>query len=278
MLRVRGSVHAVETRAQAMTTQLLDPIPIPGIFVLFAVVTLATFEVGFRIGRWWQDRMPGEQEGPTDMLVGSILALMAFLLAITMGMAADRFDARRGMVLTEANAIGATYLQASYLPDPQAEQMRVMLREYLPLRIASDDDVLVRANIRRSMDLHAEMWAITAGVVRSGHSPDLMSAFGDSVTELVGISESRIVAGLYARVPETVLLLLLVGSALSLGMVGYNAGLAKRRSVLSAVVMVVALGAVLTLVVDLDRPQDGFINVSQQPLLDVGQWIGAQPG
>jgi hypothetical protein len=38
--------------------------------------------------------------------------------------------------------------------------------------------------------------------------------------------------------------------------------------------MVIALGAVLTLVIDLDRPQEGFINVSQQPLLDVGQWIG----
>ena len=44
---------------------------------------------------------------------------------------------------------------------------------------------------------------------------------------LVAINETRIVAGLYARVPETVLLLLLllllllVGSALSLGMVGY---------------------------------------------------------
>lgn len=261
-----------------MTTQLLDPIPVLAVFVLFAVVTLLTFELGFRIGRWWQERMPGEQEGPTDMLVGSILALMAFLLAITMGMAADRFDARRGVVLSEANAIGVAYLQASYLPDPEAEQVRVLLREYLPLRIATDDRDQVQANLRRSRELHAQMWAITAEVARSGHSPDLMSTFGSSVTEIVSLNETRVVAGLYARVPETVLMLLLVGSALSLGMVGYNAGLARRRSVLSAVVMVIALGAVLTLVVDLDRPQDGFINVSQQPLLDVGTWMGAAPG
>jgi hypothetical protein len=256
-----------------MDANFLDAVPVVGVFLLFALVTLLCFEIGFRIGRWWQDRMPGEQEGPTDMLVGSILALMAFLLAVTMGMAADRFDARRGMVLTEANAIGATYLQASYLPDPQAEQMRELLREYLPLRVV-DGTSQVQENVRRSMELHAQMWTITAEVARSGHSPDLMSTFGSSVTELVGINEARVVAGLYARVPGTVLLLLLVGSALSLAMVGYNAGLARRRSVLSAVVMVIALGAVLTLVIDLDRPQQGFINVSQQPLLDVGQWIG----
>jgi hypothetical protein len=256
-----------------MDADFLDPIPVVGVFVLFAIVTLLCFEIGFRIGAWWQDRMPGEQEGPTDMLVGSILALMAFLLAVTMGMAADRFDTRRGLVLAEANAIGASYLQASYLPDPQAEQMRELLREYLPLRIA-DDGARVQENIRRSMELHAQMWTITAEVARSGHSPDLMSTFGSSVTEIVSLNETRVVAGLYARVPGTVVLLLLVGSAASLGMVGYNGGLAKRRSVLSAVVMVIALGAVLTLVIDLDRPQEGFINVSQQPLLDVGQWIG----
>jgi len=128
------------------------------------------------------------------------------------------------------------------------------------------------------MELNAQMWAITAEVARSGYLPDLMSTFGSSVTEVVSLNESRVVAGLYARVPETVVLLLLVGSALSLGMVGYNAGLAERRSVLSAVVMVIALGVVLTLVIDLDRPREGFITVSQQPLLDVQQWIGTPSG
>ena len=56
------------------------------------------------------------------MLVGSILALLAFLLAVTMGMAADRFDARRALVLAEANAIGTTYLRAGYLPEPASSQ------------------------------------------------------------------------------------------------------------------------------------------------------------
>lgn len=256
-----------------MPAQLLDSIPTTGVFVLFAIVTLACYEVGFRVGRWWQDRMPGEQEGPTEMLVGSLLALMAFLLAVTMGMAADRFDARRGLVLAEANAIGTAFLQADYLTEPAAEEMKELLREYLPLRIV-DDTSEVQANLERSTELHADMWAIQAEVARSGHSPDLVSAFGDSLAEVVALHETRVVAGLYARVPETVVILLLVGSALSLGMVGYSAGLKRRRSVLSAVIMVVALGVVLALVIDLDRPQEGFVNVSQQALLDVQEWIG----
>ena len=257
-----------------MSEQLLDRAPLVVVAVLFAVISLACYEIGFRIGRWWQDRMPGEQEGPTDVLVGSLLALMAFLLAVTMSMAADRFDTRRGLVVAEANAIGTTYLQADYLPQPATDEMRELLREYLPLRIATDDVAQVRANVQRSTELHARMWAIQAEVARSGHSPDLVSSFGDSLSEIVSLNESRVVSALYARVPETVLLLLLAGSALSLGMVGFSGGLAGRRSVLSAVVLVVALGAVLTLVIDLDRPQEGFLRISQQALLDVQQWIG----
>jgi hypothetical protein len=90
----------------------------------------------------------------------------------------------------------------------------------------------------------------------------------------VSLNQTRVVTGIYSRVPETVMLLLLVGSALALGMVGYNGGLSKHRSLLSAVVMIFALGAVTTLVVDLDRPQDGFLTVSQQALRDVQGWIG----
>ena len=51
---------------------------------LHAALALVLYELGFRLGRWWQDRTPEEKEGPTGMLVGSVFALMAFLLAITL--------------------------------------------------------------------------------------------------------------------------------------------------------------------------------------------------
>jgi hypothetical protein len=57
-------------------------------------------------------------------------------------------------------------------------------------------------------------------------------------------------------------------------MVGYSAGLKGRRSVLTASVLIVVNGDDTILVVDLDRPQEGLLNVSQQALLDVQRWIG----
>ena len=71
------------------------------------------------------------------MLVGSILAMLAFLLAVTMGMASDRFDTRRGLVRDEANTIRTTFLRAGYLAEPYGKDIQNLLREYVPLRIVS---------------------------------------------------------------------------------------------------------------------------------------------
>src|SRR6476661_5012284 len=142
-----------------ITTQLFDSLPIPAFFVLFAVIALLCYEGGFRLGRWWQEREPGEQEGPTGVLVGSILALLAFLLAITMGMAADRFDGRRALVLEETNAIGTTYLRAGYIPAPLSDESRKLLREYVPLRIGTPDQQQLVANLARGQEILNELWA-----------------------------------------------------------------------------------------------------------------------
>jgi len=253
--------------------QLLDPIPIPGVFLLIAVVLLIVFEIGYRVGRWWQTRTPEETEGPTNALVGSLLALLAFLLAITMGMASDRFDARRGLVLEESNAIGTTYLRAGYLPEPVSTRTRELLREYVPLRINIADRQQLAANFARSEEIHAEIWAMAEQLARD-QSSDVLATYIESLNAMIDVHSTRVAALVYGRVPETVLWLLILGSALSLGMVGYSAGLTRRRSLLSAVVLVVTLAAVLTLVIDLDRPRDGFVVVSQQPMIDLMNRLG----
>lgn len=257
----------------------LDSIPVVGVFLLFGLISLIVYELGYRIGRWWQTRTPQEVEGPTSMIVGSLLALMAFMLAITMGMASDRFDTRRGVVLEEANDIGTTWLRAGYLPEPASTQTRDLLREYVPLRIVVPNPDLdeVRISIQRSNAITTELWAIAENLAKAAPESDLLAIYVESLNDTIDINETRVIAGIYARVPETVLYLLIIGSVLTLGMVGFGAGLTRRRSPLTAVVLIVVLGAVITLVVDLDRPQGGFLSVSQRPLEDLQQQIEATP-
>jgi hypothetical protein len=252
----------------------LDSLPISVVFVAYVLVAAVVSEGGYRLGRWWQDHTPEEREGPTPMIVGSLLGLMGFMLAITTGMAADRFDTRRGLVLAEANSVGTTYLRAGYLPEPASSNVRNMLREYVPLRIVSDDLANVQEGISRSVQIQARLWSIAEELARATPESDVLVLYIDSLNEMIDVHETRVVAGIYARVPETLLLLLLCGSIVTLGMVGYNAGLTRRRSTITAVVMVVFLGAVVTFVVDLDRPRDGLLQVNQQPLIDLQEQIG----
>jgi hypothetical protein len=252
---------------------ILDPLPFWSLFPLFFLLALGGYEVGYRAGRWWQRRTPDEKEGATGMLVGSLLALLAFLLAVSTGFASDRFDARRGLVLSEANAIGTTFLRAGYLPAPYDDEIQDLLREYTPLRVTVPDDVQLAANIARSEEIHAELWARAETLAREYPESDTLAIFIESLNEMIDLHTSRVVVG-YARVPETVIYLLVVGSMLALGMAGYNAGLSRRRSLLGASMLILVMGAVVLLVIDLDRARSGFLTVSQGALVDLAEDLG----
>jgi hypothetical protein len=61
----------------------------------------------------------------------------------------------------------------------------------------------------------------------------MVSLFVSALNDTIDLFETRRTAIAYARVPETVLVLLFVGEALTLAVVGFSAGLTGRRGVLS---------------------------------------------
>lgn len=254
--------------------QSVDGAPLWALFVLFVTLTLLAYELGYRTGRWWQARTPDEVEGNTGLLVGSVLALFAFLLAVTMGMAADRFDTRRGLVVEEANAIGTAYLRAGFLPSPAREESRTLLVEYVPQRIWTSNEAVATGSAR-SVAIQDELWRIAEELGPTEGESEVFALYVDALNAMIDLHTERFVAGIYARVPETVLYLLVVGTVLALAMSGFNAGLTRHRSLVGAAVLVCVIGAVLVLVVDLDRPRDGFITVSQQAMIDLAQQLGS---
>lgn len=259
-------------------TAFLDSLPDVVVFAVLVIATLVAYEVGFRIGGWRERRNPEEKEGPTGSLVGALLALMAFLLAITMGMASDRFDIRRGLVQQEANAIRSTYLRAAYLPQPTSDQLQGILREYIPLRIGTSGMTVaqIQTNISQSDELLRQAWTITQNFIRENFSSDAYAAFVDSLDETTQTSATRVTA-INNRVPEPILIFLVIGSILSIALVGYDAGLTLRRSAIAATVLVVLFSAVIYLVLDLNQPTSGLFSVSQQPLITLQQEMGPPP-
>ena len=60
-----------------------------------------------------------------------MLGLMAFLLAFCIGIVIDQQNGCKGMVVTEANAVGTAYLRAGFLGEPDWASSRDLLREYV---------------------------------------------------------------------------------------------------------------------------------------------------
>jgi fumarate reductase subunit C len=60
---------------------------------------------------------------------GSLLGLLALLLAFTFSMAASRYEARRNVMLTEANDIGTVVLRCDLYPDSTRHNLRMYLKD-----------------------------------------------------------------------------------------------------------------------------------------------------
>jgi hypothetical protein len=71
------------------------------------------------------------------------------------------------------------------------------------------------------------------------------------------------------RVPASVIYVNAIVALLAMNLVGYAFGVSGRLQVFSACLLAVAISVVLAVILDLDRPRQGFIQVSQQTMIDL---------
>src|SRR5215510_6072956 len=102
------------------------------IFWLFVFALLALVdEVGFQIGRA-RSRAATPLDIQTDgvsTLTTGMLGLVAFTLAVTIGIAQDRFEARRNATLDEANKIGTAW-RSTGLAGASGKPIAELIEEY----------------------------------------------------------------------------------------------------------------------------------------------------
>lgn len=251
-------------------TTALDALPLPAALLLIVFLVLLSIEGGFRLGLYRRKRAEQEKDAPVGAMVGSTLGLLAFMLAFTFGMAASRFDVRKSLVLEEANAIGTTYLRAAMLPEG-GDAVRGLLRDYVDQRLGAVKAGNAVNALKESEALQSKLWALAVTAGQQHPNSIIVGLFVESLNEVIDIHSKRVTAGLRNRIPGTIWLSLFVIAALSLGAMGYHSGLAGPTRSLVLVAVALAFSAVIGLVVDLDRPQEGALVVSQQPLVDVRQ-------
>jgi len=253
----------------------IDVLPLWALFIVILLVVLLSVESGYRLGKYRRSRREQEKEAPVGTMVGATLGLLAFVLAFTFGLAAQRFDTRRQVLLDEANAIGTTYLRAGMLPE-RGQEVRDLLRDYVAVRLEAVQPGKLAEAIRRSEEIQQKVWTEAERVGSKNPNSIVVGLFVQSLNQMIDLHAARMQAGMRSRIPGAIWVGLLIVAVLSLTAMGYLEGLAGTRRSLAVLAVAVAFSVVIELIADLDRPQEGVLRISQQALLDVQRSMNLQ--
>jgi hypothetical protein len=249
---------------------LLDNLPIWGVYIATVVLVLIVAEIGFRIGLWFQQRSKDSGKAPlSSAVVGSMLGLMAFLLAFCIGIVINQHNGRKEMVVTEANAVGTAYLRAGFLAESDRDSSRDLLREYVEVRLAAAvNPSELESALMRSEEIHNQLWAIVEQNVAQGKESDIMALFVESINEVIDVHSLRL-AAVNLRLPRQFGRMLYAATLLSFLLVGVASSANGKRDFMAILLFALIYVTVFVIIVDLDRPQEGFLTVSQSALSDL---------
>ena len=207
---------------------------------------------------------------PFGILQGALLGLVGLLLAFGLSLAVSRYEDRRADIVSEANAIGTTYLRAQTLPEPIRSRSLDLLVDYTRTAIRLSDHVPGSAQAEEAAAseerIQRQLWSLAGEALEMAPTGSAPRLYVETLNEMIDAETVRI-AALSNRVPTAVLVLGVLASALALGLLAAYLAIAGRGVL--AVLLASALVAFLLLVTaDLDRPTRGMIRVPDTVLPD----------
>ncbi len=270
-------IRSVRMKGPMPMSGLLDHLPLWGLFGATIVLVLLSIEGGHRLGEFRRRPSDDEKEAPVVAIVGATLALLGFILAFTFSMAASRFEARRQMVVEEANAIGTTYLRAGLLPGGHGPKARKFLAEYVDARLEVLQTGDIDLVLRRSEELQRKLWKDAEEVGLEHPNSIVVGLYIQSLNETIDVHSKRVLVALHNRLPGSLWMTLYLVTMLTMAGVGYHEGISKSRRSLAILVLVLTFSAIMMLVADLDRPREGFLTVNQLAMIDLQKMMSEPP-
>jgi len=243
--------------------------------VLLAIgIFVVALEVGYRLGERQQARSDEPDKTHANALHGAVLGLLALLLGFTFAMSVSRYENRKTLMVDQANAIGTAWLRGKLLPQPYADRTQVLFREYVESRLqynaAGRDDRAIAAAEARATTIENELWEISRILFAEDPRTHPTNLYTQALNEVFDIREKRRFA-LDDRVPMAVTIMLFLVSIAAMGMVAYSCGLSGRRRALANLNFACLIAVVLIIILDIDAPRAGFVQVSQDSLLRLQQ-------
>lgn len=240
--------------------------------ILFIVMISCTI-LGVRVAGLRKKHLTSGRLGKaadTNYLTG----LFFFLLAFTFGMSGSRYDARRKVVVEEANIIGTAILRSDLYSPEERLNFRKDFREYVEYRIAyfqANSDVnKIMAAQKKSEEVASRLWQRTMRLSKDPSNLHATLLMTTSLNEMIDISTTRI-AGEKAKVPESILWMLIALACIHSFFSGYTGAMKGSLDWLVETGFCLLVSLVILFTLDIDRPRRGFVTLdaASQTIVDL---------
>jgi len=262
-----------------LVAHFFDLVPIWLLLIGTVLIMVIFIEVGFRLGKHAQANAKKAQTSQVRAIMGAGLGLLAFMLAFTFSTAQSHFEIRVQSLAEEARIARNAFMQADLMQEPYRAQVKELLRDYIKIRsmVIKPSEVSFAEQVNEflglSEDIQRQLWLLVAQSQKLQNSVQTEDKNGElltvSVLALTDIHYTRVHSAVMNRIPFTIWMTLYLMAALSMVIMGYQAGLTDRRSPVATITLAFAFSAVIILITDLDRPVMSFFEINRQLLIDL---------
>jgi len=244
--------------------------------IVLTLVMLALIEVGRRIGMRHLTSDIAETRKGLNAVDGVIFSLLGLLVAFTFYGAAERFDARRKLVIEEADAISGAWARLDVLDKEDRAALQALFRQYLDARLGTyrkpSQSIAAETSLARSLKLQDEIWQRSIEACAKPLQLPAANLLIPSLSEMFRVAHLRVNT---ARIhpPNIIfgtLIALTLGSAV---MVGHGMAGRKSHSWTHIIGYVITMVVVIYLIFQLEFPLHGFIRMESmdQVLVELRQ-------
>ena len=210
-------------------------------------------------------------------ITGAVFALLGLLIAFTFSGAFARLDARRQLIVKEANAIGTAYLRLELLPAEARDPLKELFRRYVASRAALyehlADSPAAQRELAKAAELQNEIWKRAVSASSRAEHPSVPMLLLPALNEMIDIVAVRTVA-ISTHTPVIIYVTLSIIALVCVGMTSYRAAAGERGPSLSYHAMLAAVTAfTLYIILDIEYPRHGIVRLDDvnRLLVELGE-------